>query len=140
MVVHPLNSPEASSDIVYLLDTDEALVRRLADLFTPMGADVRIFRSGQAMLAKLDLQPLCVVTEMRLPDMTGVELISALRRRGVTAPVILLSAESDVATAVSAMRAGALDFIEKPHVDRLLAWHVSRLLEGRAIPASDRSD
>jgi len=140
MVVHPLNSHEASSDIVYLLDTDEALVRRLADLLAPMGADVRIFRSGQAMLTDLDLQPLCVVAEMRLPDMTGVELIGALRRRGVTAPVILLSAESDVATAVSAMRAGALDFIEKPHVDRLLAWHVRRLLEGRDIPASDRSD
>jgi len=140
MVVHPLNSPEASSDIVYLLDTDETLLRRLGDLLTPMGADVRIFGSGQAMLADLDLQPLCVVAEMRLPDMTGVELIGALRRRGVNAPVILLSAESDVATAVSAMRAGALDFIEKPHVDRLLAWHVRRLLDSREIPAADGSD
>jgi len=140
MVVHPLNSHEASSDIVYLLDTDEPLARRLADLLAPIGAEVRILGSGQAMLAEPDLQPLCVVAEMRLPDMTGVELIGALRRRGVAAPVILLSAESDVATAVSAMRAGALDFIEKPHVDRLLAWHVRRLLDSREIPAADGSD
>jgi len=140
MVVHPLNSHEASSDIVYLLDTDEPLARRLADLLAPIGAEVRILGSGQAMLAEPDLQPLCVVAEMRLPDMTGVELIGALRRRGVTAPVILLSAESDVATAVSTMRAGALDFIEKPHVDRLLAWHVRRLLDSREIPAADGSD
>ena len=140
MVVHPVNSPESSSDVVCLLDTDEELVRRVADLLTSTGADVRIFRTGQAMLAEGGLQPLCVVAVMRLPDMTGVELIEALRHRGVASPVILLSAESDVATAVSAMRAGALDFIEKPHVDRLLAWHVRRLLESRDVPSADRPD
>ncbi len=140
MVVYPLNSHESSSDVVCLLDADEALTQRLADLLTPLGADVRVFASGQALLDERDLQPLCVVAEMRLPDMNGVELIGALRRRGVTSPVILVAAEGDVATAVSAMRAGALDFIEKPHVDRLLAWHVRRLLEGSDESGSDRSD
>jgi len=136
MVVHPVNSPATSSRIVCLLDPDEALTRRLADLLGPIGADVRVFRAGSEFLAERGLQPMCVVSEMRLPDMTGVELITALRKRQVDAPVILLAAESDVATAVSAMRAGALDFIEKPHVDRLLAWHVRRLLESQGMPAA----
>jgi len=140
MVVYPLNSQETSTDVVCLLDPDEAVTHRLADLLTPLGADVRIFASGQALLEQCDVPPLCVVAEMRLPDMTGVELIGALRRRGVTSPVIFVAAEGDVATAVSAMRAGALDFIEKPHVDRLLAWHVRRLLESSDDSGNGRSD
>lgn len=137
MAVNSPENAEASSRLVCLVDADESLTRRLADLLAPLGADVRTFSTAGAMLAECGEEPLCVVSEIRLPDMTGVELIEKLQARGVHAPVILLAAESDVATAVTGMRAGALDFIEKPHVDRLLAWHVRRLLEGREPPASD---
>lgn len=98
-------------------------------MLSALGVDLREFASAAAFLAAVPLDLACVVSETRLPDMTGVELIQSLRARGVVAPVILLAAESDVATAVAAMRAGALDFIEKPHVDRLLAWHVRRLID-----------
>lgn len=140
MVVDPVNSPGTASRIVCLLDPDEGLTRRLAELLGPIGVDVRVFRSADRFLAERGLEPMCVVSEMRLPDMTGVELIATLRARGIDAPVILLAAESDVATAVSAMRAGALDFIEKPHVDRLLAWHVRRLLESHGVPPVEAGD
>ncbi len=98
-------------------------------MLSALGVDLRAFPSAAEFLAALPLDLACVVSEALLPDMTGIELIRSLRAQGVDAPVILLAAESDVATAVAAMRAGALDFIEKPHVDRLLAWHVRRLID-----------
>lgn len=121
---------------VFIVERDEALVRRLSELLSGLGAQVRTFASGTAALAAADPAPACVISELELPDMSGIELIGALRARGMRVPVILMAATADVATAVQAMRAGALDFIEKPHVDRLLAWHVGRLLEA----ASGRQD
>lgn len=112
-----------------VIDPDAGLRQRVGSMLSALGVDLREFPSAATFLAALPLDPACVVSETRLPDMTGVELIQSLRARGVGAPVILLAAESDVATAVAAMRAGALDFIEKPHVDRLLAWHVRRLID-----------
>lgn len=126
------NDNAGTSAEVFIVDPDEALARRLAAVFAGMGATVRVFTSAEALLALPDLAPACVVSELRLGGMSGVELIGALRQRRCTAPVILLSSNAEVATAVSAMRAGALDFIEKPAVERLLTWHVSRLLEGGA--------
>jgi two-component system response regulator FixJ len=126
--------------LVCIVDPDAALAQRLSELLAAAGAQVRVFGSGAALLAEAAIRPACVISELRLPDMTGIELIGALRARQVQAPVILLAGDGDVAAAVAAMRAGALDFIEKPHVDRLLAWHVRRLLENDepgAGPARD---
>jgi len=132
------NNGQAASS-VFIVDPDDALARRLSELLSTIGAQVRVFPSAAAVLAAAKPAPACVISEVRLPDMSGIELIDALRNRGVHSPVILLAADSDVATAVKAMRAGALDFIEKPHVDRLLAWHVGRLLEP-AAPGTQRGD
>lgn len=123
------NHKPRPSPTVCLVDPDQALSRRIADLLTTLGADVRLFQSGAELLASGELQPVCVISELRLPDMTGIELIKALRTQKRRMPIILLASDGDVATAVAAMHAGALDFIEKPHVDRLIAWHVQRLLE-----------
>lgn len=139
MPAPPLEKLAASSSVVCVVDTDEALLQRLVDLLAPLGADVQTYRSGAALLEQAVPEPLCVIAEMRLPDMTGIQFIESLRARGSTSPVILLAAESNVATAVSGMRAGALDFIEKPHVERLLAWHVRRLLESREPSTADRA-
>lgn len=117
---------------VFIVDPDEALARRLAALFTGLGATVRVFPTAEALLASPAVAPACVVSELRLDGMNGIALIGALRQRRCEAPVILMSSNAEVATAVSAMRAGALDFIEKPAVERLLTWHVGRLLEGSA--------
>jgi two-component system, LuxR family, response regulator FixJ len=131
MALPHLATPAASSSTVCVVDTDAALIERLGALFSALGATVRGYGSGRAFLADVGTEtPVCVICELRLPDMAGIEVLTALRERGITSPVILLAEGSDVATAVTAMRAGALDFVEKPQVDRLLAWHVHRLLEG----------
>jgi two-component system response regulator FixJ len=139
MPAEPEENSDHAASTVYIVDPDEALTRRLSDLLSAIGAQVRVFPSAAAALAAATSAPACVVSEVRLPDMSGIELIDALRNRGVHSPVILLATDSDVATAVKAMRAGALDFIEKPHVERLLAWHVGRLLEP-ATPGGRRGD
>jgi two-component system response regulator FixJ len=123
---------------VCIADADEALTRRIADLLEGLGTCVRTYASGQALLDDLAAHTLCVISEASLPDMTGVELIDTLRKRLPGTPVILLATDGDVAAAVAAMRAGALDFIEKPHVDRLLAWRVRHLMESYA-PAAGRA-
>jgi FixJ family two-component response regulator len=130
MAVEPLAFPAASSSTVCVVDPDAALVDRLNTLFTAMGASVRGYRTGRALLDDIGTDaPACVICEMRLPDMTGLELLDQLRQRRLGVPLILMSRDGDVSTAVAAMRAGALDFVEKPQVDQLLAWHVHRLLD-----------
>ena len=139
MPAHPEKNNDHAASSVFIVDPDDALARRLSELLSAIGAQVRVFPSAAAALAAATPAPACVISEVRLPDLSGIELSDALRNRGGHSPVSLLAAESDVATAVKAMRAGALDFIEKPHVERLLAWHVGRLLEP-AAPGTQRGD
>ena len=129
MPVETENNKTPAAPIVCIADPDEALTRRLADLLETLGTEVGTYPSGKALLASLRPGTICVIAEARLPDMTGIELIRSLRSRMPDVPVILLATDGDVAAAVAAMRAGALDFIEKPHVDRLLAWRIRHLLE-----------
>jgi len=132
MPAQTYNNKALGAPIVCIVDPDEAFARRLADLLEGLGTRVQVFGTGTALLRELQDGMLCVVSESRLPDMTGVELVGALRDAVPDLPVILLAQDGDVASAVAAMRAGALDFIEKPHVDRLIAWRVRHLLESGA--------
>lgn len=100
-------------------DTEErdALVSVLVKLHCP----VHSYASAEELLDALggtscDL----LVSAVRLPGMSGIELLKRIRARGISAPTILLSDEGDIPTAVDAMRAGAVDFLEKPFVDRVL--------------------
>ena len=137
MAAEPLADPVASSSTVCVVDPDAALVDRLNTLFTAMGASVRGYATGGQLLGDIGTDvPACVICELRLPDMSGLDLLGELRQRRIGVPFILTSRDSDVAAAVAAMRAGALDFVEKPQVDQLLAWHVHRLLD-RAGTAQD---
>lgn len=136
----PNNLSARARPDVCVLDPDESLAGHVRDVLAPLGVAVHLYRTGAAFLEEAVGDPLCVVSEMRLPDMSGVELIEALRERGGRTPVILLATESDISTAVAGMRAGALDFIEKPHIDRLLAWHVRRLLEHHDSSGLDGAD
>lgn len=116
---------------VCIADADEAAARRVAGLLGGLGTQLRRFASAAELLAGIDAGTACVVCDAQLPDMAADAVIAALRARGCDAPVIILAEEGDVAAAVTAMRAGALDFIEKAHADRLLVWHLRRLLENR---------
>ncbi|MGB5209499.1 MAG: response regulator [Gammaproteobacteria bacterium] len=109
-------------------DADERL--SLATLFGGLGVKVRTYDSAEDLLASLDqITVSMLVSELSLPGISGIELLRRLRERGVRPPAILLGEDSDIPTAVDAIRAGAVDFIEKPFIDRILLRRVRAALE-----------
>jgi two-component system, LuxR family, response regulator FixJ len=106
---------------VYVVDDDEAVRDSLEILLETSGHRVRTFVSAGAFLEAVSaLGPGCVVLDVRMPEMDGLELQEELNRRGVGLPVIVMTGHGDVPIAVRAMKAGALDFLEKPFADEAL--------------------
>lgn len=107
--------------MVYLVDDDAAVRAGFSALFRSVGLPVKSFASGEAFLESVDEHALgCLVVDVRMPGMSGLELQERLRDRGVGLPIILISAHGDVPMAVRAMKAGAIDFLEKPVNEQLL--------------------
>ncbi|RUV74810.1 MAG: response regulator transcription factor FixJ [Mesorhizobium sp.] len=101
--------------IVHIVDDEEAVRNSLAFLLTKSGFSVRVHDSATAFLsAAPSIRNGCLVTDLRMPDMSGVELLKRIRELPVRIPSIVITGHGDVPMAVEAMRAGALDFIEKP--------------------------
>jgi two-component system response regulator FixJ len=101
--------------IVYVIDDDEAVRESLTFLLETADFTVEAFDSATSFLEQLpNLGPGCVVTDVRMPEMSGLELVKRLREIGVTLPVIVITGHGDVPLAVEAMKAGVIDFIEKP--------------------------
>jgi two-component system response regulator FixJ len=116
--------------VVCVVDADPAVRESVRALLGTLGAEVRGYARGHELLDALDngAAPACIIADLALPDIGGLALLGELRARGVRVPTILLSTEADVSSAVSAMRAGALDFVEKPYIDRALLNQVAPLL------------
>lgn len=124
------SSAEAQQATICVVDGDARERAALAQLLSHLQHEVSAFESAEALLDALDDTPIRVlVAGLELPGMNGLELLHALRDRGRQVPTILLAAESDVATAVGAIRAGAADFIQKPVIDRVLLRRVRDALE-----------
>jgi two-component system response regulator FixJ len=105
----------ASDPTVFLVDDDEAVRDSLAAVLESEGLDVETFDSGEAFLAAFDLShPGCLLVDVRMPGISGLELHETLVARGARIPVIMITGQGDVPTAVRAMKAGVGDFIEKP--------------------------
>lgn len=122
--------------IVHLVDDDEAVRDSLAFLFKASGFAVRTYASGPEALAGIDSgSPGCVVTDVRMPEMSGIDLLRELKARSVSLPVVVITGHGDVPLAVEAMREGAIDFIEKPFDQSLLLTAVRRALDTTAAPA-----
>lgn len=118
---------------IYLVDDDDAVRRSTGFMLRTAGFTVRPFASGIELLKEVKhLDPGCILLDIRMPDMDGLEVQHALNDRGVTMPVIVLTGHGDVATAVTAMKNGAADFLEKP-------FEKTNLLDaiGRAADAID---
>ncbi|MGN6268822.1 MAG: response regulator transcription factor [Sphingomonas sp.] len=118
---------------IYLVDDDDAVRRSTGFMLRTAGFAVRPFASGIELLKEVKhLDPGCILLDIRMPDMDGLEVQHALNDRGVTMPVIVLTGHGDVATAVTAMKNGAADFLEKP-------FEKTNLLDaiGRAADAID---
>ena len=107
--------------IVYVLDDDAVVRRSLVFLFDSAGWQVRPFDSAQAFLDGYDgHQPGCIILDVRMPMMSGLELQQELNARKVALPIIFLTGHGDVGMAVHAMKAGAYDFLEKPYREQTL--------------------
>jgi two-component system, LuxR family, response regulator FixJ len=107
--------------VVHVIDDDEAVRQSLAFLLASSGIPVRIYESAAAFLDALTaLQPGCVLTDVRMPGMSGLDLQRELNARRIPLPVIIMTGHGDVQLAVEAMKAGAVDFIEKPFSDETI--------------------
>lgn len=127
----------ASEPLVHVVDDDDALRDSLTFLFASEGVPVSTYENAQAFLDKAgDLQIGCVVTDVRMPGMSGLELVRKLKSMKIDAPVIVMTGHGDVPLAVEAMKAGAFDFLEKPFDDEALLAAVRAAL----APHSDDDD
>lgn len=116
--------------VVYVVDDDEAVRDSLAFTLGASGIHVIAYASALDLLADVArLQAGLIITDVRMPGMTGLELVARLKQLGVTLPVIVLTGHADVAMAVEAMKAGVIDFIEKPFDDAALLTAVDTARE-----------
>jgi two-component system, LuxR family, response regulator FixJ len=109
------------SDVaVHVVDDDVAVRKSLAFLLASEGLPVRLHESASAFLDEVPgIGAGCVVTDVRMPGIDGIELIRRLRVRGIALPVIVMTGHADVPMAVEAMKEGAVDFLEKPFGDEV---------------------
>uniref|UniRef100_A0A7C2NZX1 Response regulator transcription factor n=1 Tax=Schlesneria paludicola TaxID=360056 RepID=A0A7C2NZX1_9PLAN len=114
---------------VFVIDDDPALRKSLRWLMESIGLRVATFASSQEFLSAYDSeQPGCIVLDVRMPGMSGLELQERLREQGCQLPILVMTAFGDVPMAVRAMKAGAVHFFEKPVSDQALLDHVQSAL------------
>ncbi len=120
----------ATQRVVHIIDDDEALRESLAFLLRTAKLEVKSFDSAKTFLDALPDESLaCVITDVRMPDMSGIDLLRRLKERKVGVPVIVVTGHGDIALAVEAMKIGAADFFEKPFNDDLLLASVHAALD-----------
>lgn len=133
-----------SEQVVHVVDDDAAVRDSLQFMLEAADLRVRPYESATALLDRLtELELGCIVTDVRMPGMTGLELIAQLKARGATQPVVVLTGHADVALAVEAMKAGVVDFIEKPFDEAALLRAVRqalRLGEDVASRSAERAE
>ncbi len=116
--------------VLFVVDDDDAMRRSLAYLFDSAGWRVASFESAHDFLDRYDGHvPGCLVLDVRMPLMSGLELQQTLKDHGVHLPIIFLTGHGDLAMAVQAMKSGACDFIEKPCKDQVLLDAVTRAVQ-----------
>jgi PleD family two-component response regulator len=128
-----ISATQEAPPIVGIIDSDPVARAALKTLLQPVGVDVMNFDTAESYLLSGSSRALaCLIVDLLLPGMSGLELLRRLRSNGNDVPVILLADESDVPTAVAAMREGATDFIEKPYVNVAILKQVQKLIRGQS--------
>jgi two-component system response regulator FixJ len=129
---------------VHVVDDDRDVRRSLSFLLGSADFQSRPFASGSDLIESLDeLQPGCVLLDIRMPDMDGFQVMNELAERGVNWPVVIMTGHGEVPVAVRAMKAGAVDFLEKPFEEEVLLGSLERaftLLEDRKGKAERRRE
>jgi two-component system, LuxR family, response regulator FixJ len=130
--------------VIHVIDDDEASRESIAFLLRTAGYEAKVFSSAQRFIDTLpDTSLSCIITDVRMPDMSGIDLVRRLKELKVGAPVIVITGHGDIALAVEAMKIGAADFFEKPFNDDLLLASVKNTLrqqEGEAKRHAERAE
>ena len=127
---HSIPNPDLYAPIARIVDDEETV--RSSEAFTLRmgGIDAVVYESAEAFLAKDDLRhPGCLVLDVRMPGMSGLELQEEKARRGIDLPILFLSGHGDIGMAVSTLKRGAEDFCEKPVEPAKLRESVRRMIE-----------
>ena len=116
--------------VIHIVDDEEVVRNSLAFLLSVSGYAVRVHDSATSFLRQAKgLTSACLITDLRMPDMSGVDLIKRLRGENIMIPSIVITGHGDVPMAVEAMKAGAIDFLEKPFEDEVIVGAVGRAME-----------
>lgn len=122
-------SDQRERGAVYVVEDDDAVRRSLALLLRSEGHQVESFTSAEVFLDALEhLRPGCVISDIRMPGMDGLQLQDELARRRTNLPVIIVTGHGDVPMAVRAMKAGAVEFVEKPYEEQRILDAVDKAL------------
>lgn len=146
--VFPFHSPAMTYPpeecLVHVVDDDAGLRRSLRFLLDSVGWSVKLYASAEEFLdlAAPPTQPSCLLLDIRMPAMSGLELQQVLRERGVLLPILFMTGHADVSMAVQAMKSGASDFIEKPFKDQMLLDTVAAAIRrsAEALEETQRRD
>jgi two-component system response regulator FixJ len=115
---------------IHVIDDDDAVRDSLVFLLDAAGLSARGYDSAVRFLDRIEsVEPGCIITDVRMPDMTGLELVGRLNALSVSMPMIVMTGHGDVPLAVEAMRAGVADFIEKPFSDDVILTALRRALD-----------
>lgn len=127
--------------IVYVIDDDDAVRHSLEFLLKTAGIEVRGFESAKAFLEMLPrIKTGCIITDVRMPEITGIDLLRRVKESGLDIPVIVITGHGEISLAVEAMKIGAVDFLEKPFDDDLLLASVRSALNKEANTAKHRAE
>lgn len=119
-----------NDSIVYIVDDDPSVRDSLTWLIESVGHPVRCFASPVEFLRDCrDDVPGCLILDVRMPEISGLDLQEQLRTRGFRLPIIIVTGHADVPMAIRALKAGAFDFIEKPFNDQLLIERIQQAIE-----------
>jgi two-component system, LuxR family, response regulator FixJ len=128
----------ASDSVVHVIDDDDAVRDAVSFLLSVENFAVRAYESARAFLDALPAAPAgCVITDVRMPEISGLDLLRRLRSREIGWPVIVMTGQADVPVDIEAIKSGAVDFIEKPYDPEILLGAVRFALDGQANGARD---
>ena len=133
-------TPLPDTCLIHVVDDDPGLRKSLRFLLESVGWSVRLYGSAEEFLAQAapPEEPACLVLDIRMPAMSGLELQQVLAQRGLSLPIVFMTGHADVSMAVQAMKSGAHHFIEKPFKDQVLLDAVGAAIRSSAQELTQR--
>jgi len=121
--------------VIHVIDDDEAMRQSLSFLLDAAGMTARTYESAARFLNDVaDLAPGCIVTDVRMPEISGLDLVHRLNDREIRLPIIIITGHGDIPLAVEAMKAGVADFLEKPFDDETLLGAIRAAMNRPTAP------